>query len=183
MKNKNLEQKFKYIGQFNDGLALAKDENYVYKFIDINGQIIFDVKEKIESQIPQEKILGFENIKDFNDGFAIIEYLNHEYLSRTTAIDTHGNIIIAPDKIKKIEYGDGLFLCTGKDNYHFYVDKKGYLAIQEKFHIATPFENGVATVGNYYSQYMIDKQGNILKQIKGEENKVHEKTICLEPKK
>lgn len=177
------KHEFKYSRPFKCGLALAKDENYVYKFIDINGQIIFDVKEKIESQLKGETILGFENIEDFVDGFSIIEYLNNEYLSCSIVIDQEGQIIIPPHIFSKIEYGDGLFLCTGKNHFHYYLNQKGEQAIQEKFQIAMPFNNGVAQIGNFYNRYLIDKNGNKLQAIDRDYEEAHEKTMHLTQKK
>ncbi|XMO86544.1 WG repeat-containing protein [Algibacter sp. AS12] len=140
---------FDELGEFNDGLAVAKKDDSS-GYINISGQIV----------IP----FDYWKALDFDGGRAIV-FTNNKQL----IIDTKGNIIkeLAYDKVH--EYSEGLarvtvrtsgtFYLDDRDVKYGYVDESGKLVIPIIYKYADDFSDGLARVTLDNKAGFINKEG------------------------
>ncbi len=171
-KNGNLviPARFKWIGDFKNGVAKARIDQSRYETIEIdrNGNIVADRvkedKDKTDKVIPQFDVSQFDSgAKQFSDGMAWVK----DKQDRIGYADKQGRLVI-PAKYDWIRYPDdqndfhdGLArVCLNRKCG--YMDRTGKVVIPLKFdEAAAKFSDGLAWVVINKQLGYIDRTGNV----------------------
>lgn len=126
--NDQVENKYSYMGTFNNGLALVRNQKYLYGYINKKGEEVIPCK--------------YKNAKEFSEGLACIQDNNGLW----GFINKEGKIVI-PFNYKNYSYfKDGVTSVQDKNNLYGYIDKLGNYIIEPKFIEASNFYEGYACV-------------------------------------
>ena len=148
-----------FIGDFNDGLALVRNDNNGtrYGFVDMSGNIVVPII--------------YVQASDFSEGLAVIdrEVLSDGLSERQSAvINTLGEFVISFGQFDyTILFGfkDGLALISSKEGYG-YINTEGNILFKIDEHSFFGFREGLASMSRFYGDDLkygfIDKSGNIV---------------------
>lgn len=146
---------------FKEGLACVETDDGLYGYIDVLGNCAIPCK--------------WNYAESFSDGLGLVRNENHECFF----IDRLGGIVIAckPELDPFIRCGgfrEGLAVVEDNNNgLYGFIDKSGHIAIPCKWHDASWFEDGLASVKNDQGLWgCIDKKGDLVIPCKYEDEMV-----------
>lgn len=120
-------------------------------------QTIYDVVNE-QANIPE-----FKNVGYFKEGLA---YARKERSEDYGYIDESGNVVIE-FKYKSVgNFSEGVAVVSEDGEKYGYIDREGNWVIEPILDFAVEFHDGKATVQVGITYYEIDKEGNVLREIK-----------------
>ena len=139
--------KYDWVQDFSEGLAMVRDENYKWGYIDKTGKEVVPCK--------------YESAENFSEGLATV-VLDDKY----GYIDKTGKEVVPCKYDYVYSFSEGLAAVVLDDKYG-YIDKTGKEVVPLKYSYADSFSEGLATVGdeNYKWGY-IDKTGKEIVPLK-----------------
>jgi hypothetical protein len=146
-----IEPRFKYAGEFSDGLAVVQVMKK-YGYINTKGEI------KIKTQ--------YDFAHDFSQNIAAVQIENEEKIKKWGFINRRGKIIIEPifDKVKSFHNN---FCAVKMGEKWGYIDKKGLFLKECVFDKAGDFDSNSAFVtikeNGQKTSYRFYKNGNLEK--------------------
>lgn len=142
--NDYVERRYKYTGEFHEGLAVVKNNEGKYGFINKKGIEV----------IPCQYL----DAEDFSEGLAAVR--NNDEL--WGYINEQGEEVI-PCQFRGADiFSEGLAVVENENSDYIYIDKNGLQAIDFKYTYASPFHEGYAIVkhkGSILYNYL-DKKGH-----------------------
>lgn len=140
------EGKYKYIGTFSEGLALVRNTNGLFGYINKKGKEVIPCK--------------YPDAVDFSEGLAIVS--NAEGLKGY--IDSEGKEVIPCQYTDVTQFKEGLASVEIARGNVIYIDKTGKQAISDTYGYASSFSEGLALIKNVGSNRYnyIDKDGKII---------------------
>jgi hypothetical protein len=179
---------FDVIGDFSEGLALARNQKGNLLFLNSNGNVEFKLDSKIE-------VMHVRELSDFKNGFSLLRkgrnqfhyvnrdgksaiktsYSNPQPFNENRAlvsnfendkltfsfIDTKGKLISDFEYDYAMNFSEGR-ACVSKDEKYGFIDLNGKLVIPLKYDSLGIFQNGVTQVMENGKFYKIDLEGNIV---------------------
>lgn len=141
------KNKYEYVGPFYEELALVRNQNSLYGYINKKGVEV----------IPCQ----YEEANHFSEGLGLV-CKNHQYMF----LDCTGTIKLELSHYKKVRSFHEERAVVARNGKYGYIDKKGVEVISCQFVQADDFSEGLAIVKNhqYANNNVIDTSGVVQKQ-------------------